>query len=127
MSIEVLIVDDSATTRMVIERIIRLSDPDVSACYQARNGRQALEILKAHWIDCVFTDLYMPELDGRELLRRMRENELWRNIPVAVMTTDRGETIATELAQLGASFYREKPVTPEMVRELFETLKEKLP
>ncbi|HEY3322805.1 MAG TPA: response regulator [Planctomycetota bacterium] len=127
MSIEVLIVDDSATTRMVIERIVRLTEPDVKVCHHAGNGQQALEILKQRWIDCVFTDLYMPEMDGRELLRHMRENEMWRNVPVAVITSDCNDATAVELVQLGANCYQKKPLTPEIVRELFETLKEKMP
>ncbi|HEY3323303.1 MAG TPA: response regulator [Planctomycetota bacterium] len=127
MSIEVLIVDDSATARRVIQRIIQLTEPDAGECYEAGNGQQALEILNTHWIDCVFTDLYMPEMDGRELLRRMRENELWRNIPVAVLTSDRNEETTAELLQLGATCLSHKPLTPELVRELFERLKEKMP
>ncbi|HEY3325006.1 MAG TPA: response regulator [Planctomycetota bacterium] len=127
MSLEVLIVDDSATTRMVIERIVRLTEPEVGVCHQAMNGRQAIEILKERWIDCVFTDLYMPEMDGRELLRRMRENELWRHIPVAVITSAHDNETAVELVQLGAHCYRTKPLTPEMVRDIFEALKEKMP
>ncbi|HEY3325193.1 MAG TPA: response regulator [Planctomycetota bacterium] len=127
MSIEVLIVDDSATTRMVIERIVRLTEPDVSICHHAGNGQQALETLKQRWIDCVFTDLYMPEMDGRELLVRMRANEMWRNTPVAVITSDRNDATAVELVQLGANVYHKKPLTPEAVRELFATLKEKMP
>src|SRR5471030_3063779 len=100
MGIQVLIVDDSATTRQVIERIVRLTDSSVGDCRHASNGAEALEILKSSWIDLIFTDLHMPLMDGRELLRRVRENELWAGIPVAIVTSERSDATELELVEL---------------------------
>jgi two-component system chemotaxis response regulator CheY len=127
MSLQVLIVDDSSTARTVIERIVRLTDPGVGACYQASNGREALEVLSHHWVDCIFMDLHMPEMDGRELLSRLRQNELWRTIPVAVITSEQSREIEQELAALGPCALYRKPLTPELVRDIFGKLLEKMP
>ena len=127
MGIEVLIVDDSAATRQVIERTIRMTDSNIGVCHHASNGREALGILKTTWIDLVFTDLHMSEMDGRELLRQIHASELWRRIPVAVLTSERSDETKSELVDLGASYYQNKPLTPESLKEVFDSLKEMMP
>lgn len=127
MGIRVLIVDDSPTTRMVLERAVRLADADVDVCLHAANGEEALQALEEHWVDMVFTDIHMTGMNGRELLHRMRASELWKNIPVAVITSERSDETEVELANLGANAYRKKPLTPENMREVFSSLKELMP
>lgn len=126
MAIEVLIVDDSAATRQVIERTAKLADATVS-CHHAGNGIEALTILQEHWIDLIFSDLHMPGMGGRELLQRVRENDLWRKIPVAILTSERSDVTEIELAELGANYYYKKPLTPEGLKEVFDSLKEMMP
>lgn len=127
MGIRVLIVDDSPTTRMVIERVVRLADTDVELCLHAGNGEEALRVLEEHWVDMVFTDIHMNGMNGRELLHRIRASEFWKNIPVAVLTSERSDETEVELAGLGANAYRKKPLTPESLREVFSSLKELMP
>jgi two-component system chemotaxis response regulator CheY len=127
MAIEVLIVDDSAATRQVIERTVRMADSAVGSCHHAANGKEALKVLQERWIDLVFADLHMPLMDGRELLRRIRENELWSKIPVAIITSERSDETEIELVELGANFYHKKPMTPESLKEVFDSLKEMMP
>jgi CheY-like chemotaxis protein len=127
MGIQVLIVDDSPTTRMVIERIVRMADSDVDTCHHASNGEEALRILETHWLDLVFTDIHMNGMDGRELLHRIRASEIWKNIPVAVITSERSDETEVELVELGANAYRKKPLTPESLLEIFTSLKELMP
>jgi two-component system chemotaxis response regulator CheY len=127
MAISVLIVDDSAATRQVIERVVRLSDPNVGTCYHAGNGNEALKVLQEQWIDLVFADIHMPGMDGRELLKRIRENNLWAKIPVAIITSEQSDDTEVELVDLGANFYHKKPLTPESLKEVFNSLKEMMP
>jgi two-component system chemotaxis response regulator CheY len=127
MSIAVLIVDDSSATRQVIERTVRLSDPNIAACHHAGNGQEALKVLQEQWIDLVFADLHMPEMDGRELVRRIRENSLWARIPIAIITSERSDETEVELVELGANFYHKKPLTPESLKDVFDSLKEMMP
>jgi two-component system chemotaxis response regulator CheY len=127
MGLNILIIDDSATTRQVIERTVRIADETISQCHHASNGREALKILEHAWVDIIFADLHMPEMDGREFLKRLREVELWKNIPVAVITSERSDETEVELLELGASFFHKKPLTPEILKEIFDSLKEKMP
>src|SRR5437868_15436595 len=127
MPIEVLIVDDASATRQMIERTVRLSDADIGACHHASDGAEALKILQSQWIDLIFADLHMPGMDGRELLRRVRENELWKGIPVAIITSERSDDTEVELVELGANFYHKKPMTPESLKDVFGALKEMMP
>jgi len=127
MPIEVLIVDDSAATQQVIERSVRMADSDIGDCHHASNGAEAIAVLETVWIDLVLTDLHMDKMDGRELLSRMRASELWSGIPVGVLTSERSDETESELMELGANYYQKKPLTPESLKELFDTLKEMMP
>ena len=110
----------------MIERTTRLLDATVS-CHHAANGHEALMILQEQWIDLIFSDLHMPGMDGRELLQRIRENEVWRKIPVAIITSERSDQTEVELVELGAKFYHKKPMTPESLKSVFDSLKEMMP
>jgi len=80
----VMIVEDDFITRDMMESILKKSDLTVQ---QAANGRIALEQLRQHQIpDLILLDLIMPEMDGFEFVRRLRDNPAWQKIPVVVLT-----------------------------------------
>src|SRR5689334_15068993 len=81
----ILVVDDDAATLELHARILR----GHSATYhllKARNGREALVVLRQTRVDLVLLDLRMPELDGFGVLEAMWEGEITRHIPVIVLT-----------------------------------------
>ncbi|MHB8578139.1 MAG: response regulator, partial [Dehalococcoidia bacterium] len=80
---EVLIVDDDATTRELLRRSLAGSHWQV---IEAENGRIALERIAASAPARILLDLTMPELDGFEVVARLREHPDWRRIPVVVVT-----------------------------------------
>ena len=82
---------------------------------QAKTGEQGLELLKKEKIDCILLDIMLPGMDGLKVLKKIKENEQWRNIPV-VMTTARGEEadIVSGL-ELGADDYVVKPYSPKVL------------
>ena len=82
-SAPVLIVEDHEPTRQLVRRI--LEQEGVTAV-EAENGRVALERLESCQPALILLDLMMPEMDGFELLQRLREREAWRAIPVVVVT-----------------------------------------
>ena len=127
MTIEVLIVDDSTGARMVVERTLRAVDREVGGCHHARDGQEALAVLEKNWIDVIITDLHMPGMSGRELIRNVRAHDLWKTIPVAVITSERGDGTGADLADLGADSYHTKPLQPEDVAAIFLRLKERMP
>jgi two-component system, chemotaxis family, chemotaxis protein CheY len=121
MPYDVLIVDDSDVTRTMIVKTLSLAKIPISKCFEAANGREALEILDERWIDLVFADLNMPIMGGDELLRIMRASRQLADIPVIVVTS---EQCGPE--RLGgvwrASAYVRKPFTPEEIRDAFTAL-----
>jgi CheY-like chemotaxis protein len=78
----VLIVDDDSATRDMMQRLLRNLCPAI----EATNGKEALERLAVTTPRLVLLDLLMPEMDGFEFLERIRREERWRNLPVAVVT-----------------------------------------
>jgi two-component system chemotaxis response regulator CheY len=117
MSYNFLIVDDSLPMRSVIIKTIKASGFGQASYYQAGNGLEALDVLKNEWLDLVVTDYNMPQMDGMILIRKMQQDDLWREIPILVVTTEGSQNKVTEFMQEGAVGYIKKPFTPEAIRE----------
>jgi two-component system, chemotaxis family, chemotaxis protein CheY len=120
MAYRILIVDDSPAMRTFVRRVVTLSGFDLSACFEAGNGQEALDLLKTEWVDAVLTDINMPCVDGEEFLRRMAADDLLRSVPTIVISTDGTENRMTRLLALGARCYVTKPFLPETLREKLE-------
>lgn len=82
---KVLVVDDEPGVLEMHARVVELQSPSYRVL-RARNGREALEVIREEHPDLVLLDLMMPELDGFGVLEAMREEEVSRNIPVIVLT-----------------------------------------
>ena len=115
MAYNVLIVDDSQTMRAILTKTLKMADLDLGDIHTAVNGRDALEKLKAHWIDLVLTDLNMPEMSGLELVAAMSADELLHSIPVIVVSTDGSQLRVEELKNQGVRDFIRKPFTPEAI------------
>jgi len=64
MAYNVLIVDDSQTMRTVIKKTVAISGFEIGECWEAGDGREALDVLNDHWVDIILTDLNMPRMNG---------------------------------------------------------------
>lgn len=82
---KILVVDDEPGTLEMHARIVQ-SHSSTNQVLKARNGKEALDLLHREIVDLVLLDLQMPEMDGFEVLERMRSMEGLRNIPVIVVT-----------------------------------------
>ncbi|HTS16049.1 MAG TPA: response regulator [Verrucomicrobiae bacterium] len=120
MAYNVLIVDDSAIVRTVVEKTLRVSGCALGEIWQAANGREALDQLKAHWVDIVFADINMPEMNGVEMVNRMAETGLLKTVPVVIVSTERSVTRIEELRAKGIRAYLNKPFTPEEIKKILE-------
>ncbi len=103
----VLVVDDSKAVRAAVSLML------VSQGYavvEAIDGEQALASLEAGGVDLVLTDLHMPNVDGFELISRMRRDAAHRFTPILVLTTDCREDLVTDLKRMGATGVLQKPV-----------------
>jgi two-component system chemotaxis response regulator CheY len=122
MGLNILVVDDSMTARMFIAKALELSAVETGNIIHAENGKQALDVLHKEWIDIVFADINMPEMNGVEMVKRMNEDGLMKTIPVVVVSTERSETRIEELKAAGVRVYLKKPFTPENLKRVVETV-----
>jgi two-component system, chemotaxis family, chemotaxis protein CheY len=120
MSYNVLIVDDSAITRTIVKKSLKMCGLDLGQIHEAANGREALEKLATEWVDVVFADINMPEMNGIELVERMARDNLLVTIPVVIVSTERSETQMDALLKYGVRGYIKKPSRPEDFRSVLD-------
>jgi two-component system chemotaxis response regulator CheY len=120
MAYRVLIVDDSPAMRSFVRRVMDISGFELSVCFEASNGEEALDLLRHEWVDAILTDINMPVMDGEEFLRRLSADDLLRSIPAIVISTDATENRIAHMSALGARGYVTKPFVPEALRSLLE-------
>lgn len=113
----VLIVDDSATSRMIIQRCVEMCGLEVSQFMEAENGIDALTLLsdEENHIDLVFSDINMPKMDGSTFIKLVKNRPSTRDIPVVVTSSIAASSIEPEMRKLGVMGVIQKPVTPEKV------------
>lgn len=117
MAYNVLIVDDSTPMRAVIKKVVKASGFNAGHFFEASNGREALEILNAEWLDLVLTDYNMPNMDGLELLEEMQKDATFKSIPVVMITTEGSRQRVEEFLEKGALEYIKKPFTPDEIKQ----------
>jgi two-component system chemotaxis response regulator CheY len=122
MPANVLIVDDSATIRKMLARVLRQNEVIRGSIFEAGDGVQALEVLENHPVSLVLSDINMPNMDGLEFLKRMRAKGDWAKIPVVMITTEGSEETMLEAMQAGASAYVQKPFTANQIKEKLSSL-----
>ena len=118
--LDVLIVDDSAAIRKILQRVLRQADLPVGAVFEAGDGKEALEALKAQPVGLVLSDINMPNMDGIEFLRNLKTNESWKALPVVMVSTEGSQAKVLEAVELGAAGYVRKPFTAEQIKEKLE-------
>lgn len=117
MSINVLVVDDSLFMRNMIVHGLQQAGLKIGWIYQASDGVQALQYLSTHQIDLVLSDINMPHMNGIEFLRRMKEIQLPKSVPIVVISAESCDEIVQDALAAGASHYIQKPFTPEQIRD----------
>jgi two-component system chemotaxis response regulator CheY len=115
---KVLVVDDSALMHRVYEVMLR--DREV---LHARDGVEALDLLAAHQdVGFVLLDINMPNLNGFQVLERLREQGRLPGLPVVVVTTEGHDEEAARGLAAGAAAYLTKPFRSEQIREAMARL-----
>lgn len=115
--IRILIVDDSSVMRKIIERALRQAGLDPMLVLEAATGTEALELLRARAVDLILSDINMPAMDGLELLRQIKAQNLAPGVPVVMITTESSEQHVRQAILAGARGYIRKPFTAEQVKE----------
>ncbi len=115
--LDVLIVDDSAAIRKILQRVLRQTEIPIGTVYEAGDGVEALETLRRQAIGLVLSDINMPNMDGLEFLTKMRAEQVWHAIPVLMVSTEGTQAKVLEAVERGASGYVRKPFTAEQIKE----------
>lgn len=122
MTQQILIVDDSKMARMYVHRCLEMSGLEEAEFLEAENGKIALSIMEEQEIHIVVSDVNMPEMDGKTMLKWMRSNEKLREIPVIFITSVNNMAKIKELVMLGARSVLSKPVSPSSLIPVIEKL-----
>lgn len=118
MSYTVLIVDDSSIVRSVVKKSIGMSGIEVSKVFEAANGKEALAVLNEQWVDIVFADLNMPEMNGVELVEKMSEDSMLVSTPVVIISSEQRQDKIDALKRRGIRAYMKKPFRPEGFKDI---------
>jgi two-component system chemotaxis response regulator CheY len=117
MESDILVVDDSAAIRKILQRVLRQTGMSIGVIYEAGDGQEALASLKNHPVRMILTDINMPKMDGLQLLAALKAAPEWSDIPVVMITTEGGESKVGEAVRLGAAGYVRKPFTADQIKE----------
>ena len=116
MAYNVLIVDDSATMRALVRKVLSISGLELGECFEGANGLEGLKILEQNWVDLVLSDLHMPEMDGAAFVKALRKNQMWQTIPVVLITTEGRQEVLAPFFEQGIQGYIRKPFHPEDIK-----------
>ena len=118
-----LVVDDSATTRMLI--CLTLKKEGVYNITEVANGQEAVDTLGVETVDCVLTDINMPEMNGLDLISYIRSSHSEPKVPIIIITTQGEEKSRDAGLSKGADAYLTKPISgPKLVTLVKELLKD---
>ncbi len=117
MALDVLIVDDSAAIRKILHRVLVQADLPLGKVHEANDGLEAINSLANHSVGLILSDINMPNMDGIEMLRKIKDNTIWAAVPVIMVTTEGSQDKVLQALKLGASGYVRKPFTPDQIKE----------
>lgn len=113
---KLLVVDDSSTMRRIIKNTLsRLGYEDV---LEGEDGLQGWAVLEENPdIGMLITDWNMPEMNGLELVKKVRADGRFTDLPIIMVTTEGGKTEVITALKAGVNNYIVKPFTPQVLKE----------
>lgn len=112
MAKKILIVDDS---NIVLNLHTYILEQAGYVCSGALNGYVALEALLKEHYDLIVTDVNMPKMDGYELIKRIREYDEYKHVPIIIVSTEQEAKDKTKGFEAGANVYIVKPTEPALM------------
>ena len=110
MEKHILIVDDDEMVLMALEELLKPEGYKVDA---VSRGTEALKKLDDNKYDLIMLDVIMPEMDGFELCRRIREKEAFKEIPVVFLSAKSRDEDRVQGLDAGANLFLSKPISPD--------------
>jgi CheY-like chemotaxis protein len=115
MAKRILVVDDDEMVLMALNELLR---PEGYEVHAVSSGGQALKNLDKEKYDLLLLDIIMPEMDGFELCRRIRERENYRETPIVFLTAKSRDEDRVKGLEVGANLFLSKPISPDKLLEI---------
>ncbi|MES1948636.1 chemotaxis regulator - transmits chemoreceptor signals to flagelllar motor components cheY [Salinisphaera sp. C84B14] len=119
-----LVVDDFSTMRRIVRNLLK--ELGYNNVEEAEDGAEALDKLNTGKFQFVVSDWNMPNLDGLEMLKRIRASDTLKHLPVLMVTAEAKKENIVAAAQAGASGYVVKPFSAATLEEKLERIFDKL-
>jgi two-component system chemotaxis response regulator CheY len=120
---KILIVDDSATMRKIIVRVLRRANIDATTVLEASSGVEGLQRLVSDPdIQLILSDINMPEMSGIDFVKAVRTKHAKEALPMIMITAEGADASLQSALSSGANGYVTKPFTPETIRRALEGL-----
>jgi CheY-like chemotaxis protein len=119
MKINVLIVEDDAAMRVVLKNTVQSVEMDIEigTIYEAKNGKEGIKALKDNdQIDLMLVDIYMPVMDGLDMLDYVHDHPDFQHIPAIVVSTENDEERIDAILRQGLGFVP-KPLTHVLLKD----------
>ena len=104
----ILMIDDSPTMRKMVKMVLKPLNINL---IEANNGIEGIELLNREKINLVISDLNIPEINGFDFIRYMRQNESFNAVPVIIMSTEKKQAAIETAKELAVAEYIVKPFT----------------
>ena len=118
MPAKILVVEDNPDSREMIACLLRLKGYDIVS---ATDGQEAFDLLERERPDLIITDIQMPNVDGIEMIRRLRKHSELNQVPILVMSAYRSGVVSEAMAA-GANASTRKPVEWHSLHEIIRQL-----
>jgi two-component system chemotaxis response regulator CheY len=124
LSLKVLVVDDFSTMRRIVKNLLK--QIGYSNIEEAEDGVQALSKLQNGGFGLVVSDWNMPNMDGLEMLKAVRQDPSLKDIPVLMVTAEAEKEKVITAIQAGVNNYVVKPFTGEILKEKLDKIFDKI-
>lgn len=115
MSKTIMIVDDALSVRGLVKMTLENAGYDV---VEAGDGKEALSRIPMQDVHLIFVDLYMPNMDGMELIKTLKADPRHKYIPVVVLTKENEPDVKRQGQEAGAKAWVVKPFKPKTILDV---------
>lgn len=122
MAWNILLVDDSKTTKAVIAKALAISGVALGSLFDGANGVEGLAILRREKVDLVFADINMPLMGGMEMVTLMKGDDALKGVPIVIISTEGSAARIRELEALGINAFLRKPFQPEALKKAVDAI-----
>lgn len=109
---KILIVDDSATSRLIVKRCFEIAGYSDATYFESGDGAEALDFLRTQTVDLVVTDLKMPRVDGYTLVRKLQAMPATRELPVVIISSVAASSENEPAVEENVIAIVQKPLSP---------------